>query len=156
MKIQRLFGWLLKSLSFIAVLGILVLATSIIFYSLYEVVLVIKTILNDFTKDAEIILKALKAVDIALLGIVFFIMGVGLYELFVGPVDNLPDWLLIENIDQLKAMLIKVAIVVIGVSFTGRVVTWDGASDFLGYGLGLGAVIFALSYFLSVKMQEEK
>ncbi|MEM1327079.1 MAG: YqhA family protein [Bacteroidota bacterium] len=155
MKIQHVFGWLLRSLSFIAVVGVLILATSILFYSMYEIFTVIKTILKDFTTDAEIILKALKAVDMVLLGIVFFIMGVGLFELFVGKVDNLPQWLHIKDIDQLKGMLIKVAIVVIGVSFTGRVVTWDGEADLMGYGIGLGAVIFALSYFINVKQQAE-
>jgi uncharacterized membrane protein YqhA len=78
-------------------------------------------------------------------------MGIGLFELFVGAIDNLPGWLVIKDIDELKSMLIKVVIVVMAVSFTGKIVTWDGETDLLGYGLGLGVVIFALSFFLKVK-----
>ncbi|NND07964.1 MAG: YqhA family protein, partial [Saprospiraceae bacterium] len=69
---------------------------------------------------------------------------------------NLPEWFRMKDIDQLKSMLIKVTIVVMGVSFTGRIVTWDGSTDLLGYGIGLGVVILALSYFLNVKIKEKK
>lgn len=60
-----------------------------------------------------------------------------------------------ENMDQLKTMLIKVIVVVMGVSFTGRIVTWDGSSDLLNYGIALAVVVFALSFFLKVKNKEE-
>ncbi len=83
-------------------------------------------------------------------------IALGLYELFIHKISNLPDWLQIRNIDELKAMLIKLVKVVIGISFTGRIVTWDGNNDLLGYGVGLGAVIAALSFFLRVKIKEEK
>ncbi|MEL6721107.1 MAG: YqhA family protein, partial [Bacteroidota bacterium] len=106
--------------------------------------------------EGEIILKALKAIDLVLLGVIFFIIGAGLFELFIKPIDNLPDWFQMKNIDQLKAMLIKVIIVVMGVSFTGKIVTWDGETDLLGYGIGLGIVVFALSYFLKIKIAEEE
>lgn len=154
MKLTDIFGILLKLLAFIAVLGIIILATGIFLYSFYELITVSKIIFQEQAGMSEIILKALKAIDLVLLGVVFFIMGVGLFELFITKITNLPEWLIIENIDQLKSMLIKVAIVVMGVSFTGRIITWDGETDLTGYGIALGAVIFALSYFLKVK--EEK
>ncbi|HKK76799.1 MAG TPA: YqhA family protein [Saprospiraceae bacterium] len=151
MKPANLFGFLLKALALIATLGILVLSIGVFGYSVFEVVKVLKVIITQSASEEEIILKALKSVDLVLLGVVFFIMGIGLFELFVGAIDNLPPWLVIKDIDELKSMLIKVVIVVMGVSFTGKIVTWDGESDLLGYGLGLGAVIFALSFFLRVK-----
>ena len=63
---------------------------------------------------------------------------------------------MMQYIDQLKAMLIKLIVVVMGVSFTGRIVTWDGSTNLLGYGAALAAVVLALSYFLNVKIKEEK
>jgi hypothetical protein len=53
-------------------------------------------------------------------------------------------------------MLIKVIVLVMGVSFTGRIVTWDGETDLLGYGIGIGVVTLALSYFLKVKSGKEE
>ena len=42
------------------------------------------------------------------------------------------------------------------VSFMGRVVTWDGEKSLLDYGLAIGAVVAALSFFLSVKSEADK
>lgn len=132
------------------------MAIGVYLYSFYEIIGVIKTIFFEKPEEGEVILKALKAIDAVLLGVIFFIIGLGLFELFIHPIDNLPEWFQMKNIDQLKAMLVKVIVVVIGVSFTGRIVTWDGSTDLLGYGVGLGVVIFALSYFLKIKLKEEK
>jgi uncharacterized membrane protein YqhA len=158
MKPQNIFGLLLKVLSFFAVLGILALSIGIIGYAVYEIIGVLQTILKNYTTadDNKIVISVLKSVDLVLLSVVLFIMGVGLFELFIKPIDNLPKWLIIKDIDDLKSMLIKVIIVVIGVSFTGKIVTWDGITDLFGYGVGLGAVIFALSFFLRVKSEEKE
>lgn len=154
MKFSNFFGILLKGLALVAVIGILILSIGVFGYSIYDIIKVFKVIIAQSAGTEEIILKALKSIDLVLLGVVFFVMGVGLFELFIGAIDNLPDWLVIKNIDELKSMLIKVVIVVMGVSFSGRVITWDTQTDLLGYGVGLGAVIFALSYFLKIKGKE--
>ncbi|MEM8523819.1 MAG: YqhA family protein [Bacteroidota bacterium] len=156
MKIQNVFGLLLKFAALISVVGVILLALGIFGYSFYEIFKVIKTILFEYSEEGEIVLKALKSIDLVLLGVVFFIIGTGLFELFIKPIDNLPGWFHMKNIDELKAMLIKVVIVVMGVSFTGRIVTWDGETDLLGYGIGLGVVVLALSYFLKIKIVEEE
>jgi len=155
MKPQNLLGYLLALMSLISTIGVLCLAIGVFGYSLFEIIKVIRSIFTSYSQEGEIILKALKAIDLVLLSVVFFIIGTGLFELFVRPIDTLPDWFHVKNIDELKGMLIKLVIVVMGVSFTGRIVTWDGESDLLGYGIGLGVVVIALSYFLGIKMQED-
>ena len=45
----------------------------------------------------------------------------------------------------------RVVVVVMGVLFLGQVVTWDGQRDLLGYGVGIAAVIAALTWFSSQK-----
>lgn len=156
MKAPNFLGTLLKFFTFLAVLGVLALAVGVYFHAFYEIVKVIKMIVLGTAEEGAIILSALKAIDAVLIGVIFFIIGLGLFELFIQPIDNLPDWFHMKDIDQLKAMLIKVTILVMSVSFTGRIVTWDGATDLLGYGIGLGIVILALSYFLNVKIKEKK
>lgn len=156
MKPASILAILLKIFTFLAVLGVLVLAIGIYLYSFYEIVGVMKSVFSGEAEDGVVILKALKAIDAVLVGVIFFIIGLGLFELFILPIDNLPEWFKVENIDQLKAMLIKVIVLVMGVSFTGRIITWDGESNLLGFGVGLGVVILALSYFLSVKGREGK
>ncbi|MEM1216181.1 MAG: YqhA family protein [Bacteroidota bacterium] len=154
MKVQNAFGWLLKGFAFLMVLAIVALAICICFYSMYKIMAVIELIISGIPEEGEVILKSLKVLDAALLGVIFLLIGLGLFELFVAPIENLPKWYQIKNLDELKTKLLKMIIIVMGVSFTGRVVTWTGETNLLNYGVGMGVVILALSYFLSVKMQE--
>lgn len=155
MKATNIFGILLKGLALVSVLGILALSIGVFGYSFFEIMKVIKLIVTNTTGEEQLILKALKSVDLVLIGVVFFIMGVGLFELFISPIDNLPAWLVIDDLDQLKSMLIKVIILVMGVSFCGKTVTWNGTTDLMGYGIGLGIVTFALTFFLKVKSDKK-
>ncbi|MCS4057662.1 putative membrane protein YqhA [Salinibacter ruber] len=65
----------------------------------------------------------------------------------------MPDWLRMEDLDALKGVLVKTIIVVLGISFMGRAVTWEGEEGLLSYGIAIGAVVVALSVFLSVKSE---
>lgn len=157
MKLGNLLGSILKGISFLSAIWIVLLGFGVFIYSVYKIYLVLDMIINDdAAKDTIVIVKALKAIDLVLLSVIFLIMGASLYELFFQPIENLPKWLAIKNIDELKSMLLKVIIVIMGVSFAGRVITWDSQTNLLGYGVGLGAVILALSYFLKVKGKGEK
>ena len=139
----------------LAVIGALLAATTLIVYGLLETVqLILKTI-----QDGEVTRKVAKGlalefieiIDLFLLGTVFYIVAIGLYELFISTNVKLPSWLSINNLDDLKNKLIAVVIVVLGVLFLGQVVSWDGERDLLGYGAAVALVIGALSYFLSQK-----
>jgi len=71
---------------------------------------------------------------------------VGLYELFIGKL-RLPAWLIVTSLDDLKAKLISVVVVVLGVTFLGQVADWDGKTNLLPFGVAIGAVILALTAF---------
>jgi uncharacterized membrane protein YqhA len=87
--------------------------------------------------------------DLFLLGVVMYIIALGLYELFIDDNLDLPHWLEIHTLDDLKAKLISVVIVVLGVLFLKQVVTWDGERNLLTFGGGIALVIAALTYFLT-------
>ena len=89
--------------------------------------------------------------DLILLSFSIFITSIGIFELFVHPVKDLPEWLQVKNFDDLKGMLVKVINVDMGLSFMGRSVTWDGQANLLNFGIAIASVILALSYFLSTK-----
>ena len=94
--------------------------------------------------------------DLFLLGVVMYIMALGLYELFIDDTVPVPEWLEIHNLDDLKGKLISVVIVVLGVLFLKQVVTWDGERNLLTFGGGIALVIAALTYFLSFKLGKKK
>lgn len=84
-------------------------------------------------------------IDVFLLGTVLYIVALGLYELFVEPDLPMPEWLHIRDIDDLKAKLVGVVIVLMAVSFLTWVVDWNGTSRILYLGAAIALVTFALA-----------
>ncbi len=95
-------------------------------------------------------LDFIKLIDIYLLGTVLYIIGIGLYELFLESDLELPDWLRTDDLDELKGKLIGVVVVLIGVTFLGEAMSWDGSSSILALGVGSAAVVAALAVVFAV------
>jgi uncharacterized membrane protein YqhA len=149
--ISRLFS-LSRYLIGIAVLGSFVAAAILMIYGAAELVTVTITAFAEGTFSSKgaktLALTYIEIVDLFLLATVFYIIALGLYELFIDNTIVVPQWLEIRTLDDLKNKLIGVVIVVMGVLFLGQVVTWDGQRDLLGYGVAVAAVILALTFFL--------
>jgi uncharacterized membrane protein YqhA len=86
--------------------------------------------------------------DIILLGTVLYIVALGLYQLFIDHKVALPPWLKVSDLTDLKRDLIGVVVVLLGVSFLGEVVNWEGQDDILPLGAGIALVIAALGFIL--------
>ena len=149
-----------RYLILLAVLGALIGATTLLVYGLVEAVqLVWQTIeYGEVSRKGAkaIALEFIEIIDLFLMGTVFYIVALGLYELFIDSSVNLPAWLSIKTLDDLKNKLIAVVIVVLGVLFLGNVVTWDGTKDLMGLGIGTAAVIGTLTWFLTTKTSKAK
>lgn len=98
-----------------------------------------------YLKDT--IVDVLTAVDAILLGTVLLVIGYGLYELFVDPRLEVPDWLEVRDLDDLKSKLIGVVVAIIAVVFVGVFVDTARAADVVSYGLGAGALVAGLALF---------
>lgn len=149
-----------RYLIIVAVLGSFLASATVLIYGGIEVVeLIVQTVRSGdvSSKGAKALTLAfIEVVDVFLLGTIFYIVALGLYELFVEEGVGLPPWLVIRDLDDLKSKLISVVIVVLGVLFLGQVVTWDGERDLLGYGVAIAVVIATLTYFLSQRAKKEK
>ena len=97
---------------------------------------------------AELRLTVIEVVDLFLIGTVLFVIAVGLYQLFFTSMMPLPRWLVVHDVGDLENKLIGLVVTVLSVVFLGQIVTWDGQRDLLGFGVGIGAVIAALTFFL--------
>jgi uncharacterized membrane protein YqhA len=86
--------------------------------------------------------------DIILLGTVLYIVALGLYQLFIDHNLALPRWLKVNDLTDLKRDLIGVVVVLLGVSFLGEVVNWEGSSNVLPLGAAIALVIAALGFIL--------
>ena len=144
----------------LAVLGSLLAATTLLIYGLLEAALLVQTTIEtgDVSRKGAkaLAIEFIEIVDLFLLGTVFYIVALGLYELFIDSNIRVPAWLTIKTLDDLKNKLIGVVIVVLGVLFLGQVVSWDGQRDLLGLGGAIALVIAALTWFLQGAKKSDK
>lgn len=142
---------------YIPVLGSLVAALAAMVFGLYEVGLTVYAMgQNMFLAEKTIkllLINLIEGVDVFLLGTAFYLIALGLYELFIDPKLATPDWLHIKTLDDLKYKLLNVIVVVLAVQFLAQVLSWDGTRDLLAYGAAIAAVILALALFLGRKVQ---
>lgn len=124
--------------------------------SISIVSIVIEAVLNQvYLKDT--IVDVLTAVDAILLGTVLLVIGYGLYELFVDTRLEVPVWLQVRDLDDLKSKLIGVVVAIIAVVFVGVLVDANRAADVASYGLGAGALVAGLALFaLATKKSDSR
>ena len=103
----------------------------------------------------ETIVEVLTAVDAILLGTVLLVIGYGLYELFIDADLDVPQWLRVYDLDDLKSKLIGVVVAIIAVVFVGVFVDSNRASDVISYGVGAGALVVGLAIFAFTTKKEK-
>jgi uncharacterized membrane protein YqhA len=104
----------------------------------------------------ESVVTILTAVDTLLLATVLLVIGYGLYELFVDSSVQLPPWLEIRSLDDLKAKLIGVVVAIIAVVFLGVLVDASDPNDVMLIGIGAGAVVIGLAAFTFATKKDSK
>jgi len=129
--------------AFAAILGALLLMVQ---GSVEMVAVVIESVSNQTTLK-DVIVDVLTAIDAILLGTVLLVIGFGLYELFIDTNIQVPDWLRVQDLDDLKSKLIGVVVAIIAVVFVGIFVDSNRASDVISYGVGAGALVVGLAIF---------
>ena len=114
--------------------------------SISMVTVFFKAVTNNLSLK-ETVVEVLTAVDAILLGTVLLVIGYGLYELFIDADIDVPLWLRVENLDDLKSKLIGVVVAIIAVVFVGVFVDSNRASEVISYGVGAGAIVTGLAIF---------
>ncbi|MDW8136432.1 MAG: YqhA family protein [Thermodesulfobacterium sp.] len=139
----------------VVIVPILSLFLGAFFLALYGVYLIAEIFYKFFVdpvyKESTILsTKFITIMDLYLVSIVLYIFAIGLYELFIGKL-NVPDWLKIENIDQLKAKLASLIILILAVTFTRKLVEWEKPLETLLFGISIAAIIIVLIFYYKVK-----
>ena len=75
------------------------------------------------------------------------VIGYGIYELFIDAEIDVPTWLRVDDLDDLKSKLIGVVVAIIAVVFVGVFVDSNRADDVISYGVGAGALVVGLAIF---------
>lgn len=117
-------------------------------YILFNVV--VDTIANlPATADGgkRLVVRLLKLLDIMLIAVTFQIITIGLYRLFISPVDDQSNSMVkvleINNFHDLKVTIIQVASVIMVVLFLEQAVEVGASLETLYFGLAIAAAIIA-------------
>jgi uncharacterized membrane protein YqhA len=127
--------------------GALVGALVLIVIGLWEIGTAIYKLVQFDVEVKASIVSVLTAVDTLLLATVLLVISYGLYELFVDDTVQLPPWLQIHSLEDLKGKLIGVVVAVIAVVFLGELVEGTDPEGVMLFGVGAGALVLALAAF---------
>ncbi len=89
-------------------------------------------------------------IDLYLIGLVLLIIATGLYQLFLDPDLDVPEWLDTPSFEVLKGRLLVVVVVVLAVMFLGYVAEANDGIFIAGIGVATALVIIACGYILSI------
>ena len=132
----------------IPVIGLFVAAVVMTVATLVRTIIITYEAVTLNLEIQEMLVEYIEFADYFLLAIVFYIMSIGLYSLFIDSRIDLPPWLEIYTLDDLKEKLVSVVIVVMGVFFLGKLLLGAEAKDLAFMGIGIGAIILSLAYFV--------
>jgi uncharacterized membrane protein YqhA len=144
-----------------AVIGAFVAATILLIYDIYDTFQLVMLLDDSFENPAKagklLMIEAIQLVDLYLVAVVMYLIALGLFELFIDDRLDLPDWLEIHGINDLKEILISVVMVVMAVYFLSVVLSWEkGDTSILYLGGGIAVMIIALTYFISQHSKKDK
>jgi uncharacterized membrane protein YqhA len=93
-------------------------------------------------------------IDLFLIGATLIIAAIGLYELFVARIDPansrrpMPDWLVMNDLNDLKARVISMIVLVSAVSFADVLLEFGDELKVLYLAAGVAVFIIALTIYL--------
>lgn len=135
---------------FVGVVGVLVCAISLF---LLGGVLAADTVwsawrgvLEGEREPTALSVQFLEVVSVMLKAVFFYLIGVGLYSLFIAPL-NVTVALGVETLNDLETKIISVIIVIMAVRFLERFIEGEGDVDLLRRAASLGVVVAALVFF---------
>ena len=96
--------------------------------------------------SADVTVEFLEIVSVMLKAVVFYLIGVGLYSLFIAPL-NVTAALGVETLNDLEAKVVSVIIVIMGVTFLEHFIRWEKPDELLMFGGTMALVVAALVLF---------
>lgn len=93
-------------------------------------------------------LHFVEVIDTFLLATILFVIGIGFYQLFVSPNLKVAAWMKVDSVHDLEVMLLGVVVTLLSVAGLAAIMSWDGQTDLMPFGVTIGLIIAALAYFM--------
>ncbi len=142
---------LLNSRKFVIVAVVFILASAFVLYfltALASVITMYNALVGAWDPYALKVVAAnfLKIVDFFLICAGLQIIAAGIYKLFVNSDISLPGAMHTESFSDLKLTLVKLAAIILLLDFVEHALRRGPSIDLLYYGIGIGAVLLAVSW----------
>jgi uncharacterized membrane protein YqhA len=121
-------------------------------YKVFAIIFSLFSMTNTENIIKSVSVSFLEVIDIFFLSVVFYILAMGLYELFIDSSLELPPWLVVHTLDDLKTKLFNGMVVVMVTYFLGELVNSNGQNHLIETSLSISVIIVALTlyqFFLS-------
>ena len=136
---------------FIAILGVAISSVIMLIYALVTLLDIVIDAFLDHDLDVHganhLAVNLIELTDIFLLGMVLYVVALGMYQLFIDRWIEVPSWMRVENLNQLKSHIISVIVVLMAVSFLADLVQFESGQDLVYEGVAVALVTLALSLF---------
>lgn len=150
--------WLVEKaryLSHIAIVGMLVGVMAALYVGIEKTVKVVQIAVLHYESNNPTLYVLFEALDSFLVAVALMVISVSLYELFIGGL-KVPDWMLVKNLDELKAKFGSVLIPIMAVKFVQKLLQSESSLETLYYGIAVALVAFALTAFNYVADREKE
>lgn len=150
--------WLIEKsryLALIGVLGLLLGAISALFSGAYKTFKVMETTFFHYSSSEYKLIELFDCLDSFLVAVALIVIAVSLYELFIGELE-VPDWMLVRDLSELKAKFSFVVIPILAVKFLQKLLGSENALELLYFGIAVALVITSLSVFTFISEKEKE
>lgn len=134
----------------LAVIAVLLVALSLFVFGAIEAIAGIwnawKDLLSGEMGATRLTVEFLEIVSLMLKAVVFYIIGVGLYSLFVAPL-NITVSLGVQTLNDLESKVVSVIVVILGVTFLEHFIRWEDPLATLQFGAAMALAIAPLVLF---------
>ena len=131
----------------LAVAASLVASLATFLWGIYTTFKVLVHLIETRGNESGVAVEMLELMDKFLIAVGLYIFAIGLYELFIRDDLELPGWLEVHNLHDIKIRLSSIAVLVMVIAFAERVVQWQAAQDALYFGIAIAVVTLALVVF---------
>ena len=162
-RIERSLEWGLLVSRRIVLLPVLVLVLAAVGSFIYGAAVFVDTLIgvvrHPFPIGNRVGLLML-VIDLFLVGATILIAGIGFYELFISKIEpgndghGMPAWLEMRDLNDLKARVISMIILVVAVAFVDVVVDFTNGQRVFYLGAGVALVIGSLTAYLRLGSKE--
>lgn len=154
MPLRRVLGPV-RYIAIIAVVGLLVTSVATFGWSVARTVQFVSDLFDGKWRSDDQVVSLLKTIDTYLLALVQLIIVIGLYELFIGELD-VPEWLKIDSLDDLKKSIIDILVVFVAVKGIEGLLKQKDPLDALTFVGAATSLILGLTLFRIAKVAGKK